>query len=80
VHDWRFVGVRFLQKVRTGTVLGIAALVACLLVCTSILSLGHLAMWSIHPGGVVQFSNVSQHFSPWESPNWDPLTGDGSAC
>src|SRR5215470_11739273 len=34
----RFIGSAILQKVRTGTVLGLAALAASLLVCTSILS------------------------------------------
>ena len=43
----RFVGSAILQKVKTGTVLGTAAIVACSLVMTSILSSGHLAMWSI---------------------------------
>jgi len=43
----RFIGSGILQKVRTGTVLGFAALVAALLVAISMLSLGSLAMWSI---------------------------------
>ena len=43
----RFIGSAVLQKVRTGTVLGIAALVASLLVCISMLTFGHVAMWSI---------------------------------
>lgn len=43
----RFVGSAILQRVRTGTVLGIAATTACLLLCTSMLTLGQMAMWSI---------------------------------
>ena len=43
----RFIGSALLQKLSTGRVLGVAAIVACLLVTTSMLSYGHLAMWSI---------------------------------
>src|ERR1700745_4313046 len=43
----RFIGSALLQKVRTGIVLGTAAIVACLLVSTSMLSTGHVAMWSV---------------------------------
>ena len=43
----RFIGSAVLQRVRAGAALGTAALVACILVATSILSLGQLAMFSI---------------------------------
>lgn len=43
----RFIGSAVLQKLRTGVVLGAVAVVACLLVGTSMLSLGSVAMWSI---------------------------------
>jgi FHS family L-fucose permease-like MFS transporter len=43
----RFIGSALLQKIRTGTLLGIFAIVACLLVCTSMLFFGQVAMWSI---------------------------------
>ncbi len=43
----RFVGSAVLQKVGTGKVVGVAAIVACLLVTTSIMTTGHVAMWSI---------------------------------
>jgi FHS family L-fucose permease-like MFS transporter len=43
----RFVGSSVLQKVRTGTVLGFAAIVAFALITTSMLSLGSVAVWSI---------------------------------
>src|ERR1700684_4555439 len=43
----RFIGSAILQKVRTGIVLGAAAIMACLLVVASMLSFGHIAMWSI---------------------------------
>jgi FHS family L-fucose permease-like MFS transporter len=43
----RFIGSAILQKVRTRAVLGIAAAFACLLVCTSMLTFGAVAMWSL---------------------------------
>ncbi len=43
----RFIGSAVLQKVRTGTVLGFCAAVAFLLVGASMLSTGHVAMWTI---------------------------------
>jgi len=43
----RFVGSAVLQKVRTESVLCVCASLACLLVIISMLTNGHLAMWSI---------------------------------
>jgi len=43
----RFIGSALLTKFRTGVVLGLAAMVATLLVVTSMLTLGHVAMWTI---------------------------------
>jgi len=43
----RFVGSAVMRKINPGTVLGAAAMVACVLVTTSILTTGHVAMWSI---------------------------------
>ncbi len=43
----RFIGSAILTRVRTGTLLGIFAMVAFLLVMTSMLSHGATAMWSI---------------------------------
>ena len=43
----RFIGSAVLQRVRTGTVLAVAAIAACLLVLTSVVTTGHTAMWSI---------------------------------
>jgi MFS transporter, FHS family, L-fucose permease len=43
----RFIGSALMQKVNPGLVLGSSALMACLLVTTSILTTGHVAMWSI---------------------------------
>ena len=43
----RFVGSALLQKIRTPVVLGGAAVMACALVVVSMLSFGHVAMWTI---------------------------------
>jgi len=43
----RFIGSAVLQKIRTNLILGTAAVIAFLLVCISMLTFGHLAMWSI---------------------------------
>ena len=43
----RFCGAGITQKLRAGPVLGVAAIVACCLVITSMLTFGHVAMWSI---------------------------------
>ncbi len=43
----RFIGSAILTRVRTGTLLGIFAAVACLLVLASMFSTGHTAMWTI---------------------------------
>jgi len=43
----RFIGSGILQKVRTSLVLGTAAVAALILVCVSMLTFGHFAMWSI---------------------------------
>jgi MFS transporter, FHS family, L-fucose permease len=43
----RFIGSALLQKVNPGIYLGVNALMACLLVVTSMLSFGHMAMWAM---------------------------------
>ena len=43
----RFCGAGITQKLRAGPVLGVAAVVACCLVITSMTTFGHVAMWSI---------------------------------
>ena len=43
----RFCGAGITQKLRAGSVLGVAAIAACCLVLTSMLTFGHVAMWSI---------------------------------
>lgn len=43
----RFIGSAALQKIQPGKLLGIVAIVACLLVIASMLTFGHIAMWTI---------------------------------
>ena len=43
----RFIGSAVLQRIGTRVVLGLNAIVAATLVCFSMLSYGHLAMWSL---------------------------------
>ena len=73
----RFIGSAILQKLRTGTVLGFAAIVASLLVCISILSFGHLAMWSIILVGLFNSVMFPSIFTLGIA-ELGPLTGDGS--
>jgi FHS family L-fucose permease-like MFS transporter len=73
----RFLGSAILQKVRTGTVLGIAAFVASLLVITSILSVGQVAMWSIILVGFFNSVMFPSIFTLGIA-ELGPLTGDGS--
>ncbi len=73
----RFIGSAILQKVRTGTVLGIAALVASLLVCVSMLTFGSVAMWSIILVGFFNSVMFPSIFTLGIA-ELGPLTGDGS--
>jgi MFS transporter, FHS family, L-fucose permease len=73
----RFIGSAILQKVRTGTVLGVAAVVAALLVCISMLTLGHVAMWSIILVGFFNSVMFPSIFTLGIA-ELGPLTGDGS--
>ena len=74
----RFVGSAILQKVRTGTLLGFNAIVACLLVSVSMLTFGHLAMWSILLVGLFNSIMFPSIFTLGVD-GLGPLTGDGSA-
>jgi MFS transporter, FHS family, L-fucose permease len=73
----RFIGSAVLQKVRTGIVLGIAAVAACLLVLTSILTVGQVAMWSIILVGFFNSVMFPSIFTLGIA-KLGPLTGDGS--
>jgi len=73
----RFIGSAILQKVKAGTMLGIASFCACALVLTSMLTTGHVAVASII---LVGFFNSIMFPSIFTLGIADlgPLTGDGS--
>ena len=73
----RFIGSAILQKVKTGTVLGIAAYCACFLVLTSMLTHGHIAMWSILLVGFFNSIMFPSIFTLGIA-KLGPRTGDGS--
>ena len=73
----RFIGSAILQKVGTGVVLGIAAIAACLLILTSMLTFGHVAMWSIILVGFFNSVMFPSIFTLGIA-KLGPLTGDGS--
>lgn len=73
----RFVGSAILQKVKTGTLLGICGIVACLLVVTSMVSFGHIAMWSIILVGLFNSIMFPSIFTLGIA-KLGPRTGDGS--
>ena len=73
----RFIGSGLLQKVKTGTLLGICAICAAALVAISMLSSGHLAMWSIILVGFFNSIMFPSIFTLGVA-ELGPLTGDGS--
>lgn len=73
----RFVGSAILQRVRTGLVLGIAAMAASSLVVISMISTGHVAMWSIILVGLFNSIMFPSIFTLGIA-ELGPLTGDGS--
>ena len=73
----RFIGSAVLQKVKTGTVLSIAAFCACALVLTSMLTSGHVAMWSIILVGFFNSIMFPSIFTLGIA-KLGPRTGDGS--
>jgi FHS family L-fucose permease-like MFS transporter len=73
----RFIGSGILQKVSTGKVLGVAALTACLLVVISMLTFGHVAMWTIIFVGLFNSVMFPSIFTLGIA-KLGPLTGDGS--
>ena len=73
----RFIGSAILQKVETRIVLGIAATAACALVLISMLTTGHVAMWSIILVGFFNSIMFPSIFTLGVA-ELGPLTGDGS--
>src|ERR1700678_581261 len=73
----RLVGSGLMQKVRAGTVLGCAALVAFLLVATTMMSFGTLAVWSVVAVGLFNSVMFPSIFT-LSIEGLGPLTGKGS--
>lgn len=73
----RFIGSVILQKMRAGTLLGMVAIVACLLVTTSMLTFGGVAMWTIILVGLFNSVMFPSIFTLGIS-GLGPLTGRGS--
>jgi MFS transporter, FHS family, L-fucose permease len=73
----RFIGSAILQKVRTGTVLGAAAIATTLLVAISMLTTGPVAMWSIILVGLFNSVMFPSIFTLGIA-ELGPLTGEGS--
>jgi len=73
----RFIGSALLQKIKAGTLLALAAIMATLLVTTSVLSNGHVAMWSVLAIGLFNSIMFPCIFTMGIA-ELGPLTGDGS--
>jgi FHS family L-fucose permease-like MFS transporter len=73
----RFIGSGLLQKVKTGSLLGICAICASALVGISMLTNGHMAMWSIILVGFFNSIMFPSIFTLGVA-ELGPLTGDGS--
>jgi FHS family L-fucose permease-like MFS transporter len=73
----RFIGSAVLAKVRPNRALGVVSIVACLLVTTSILSVGGLAVWSILLVGLFNSIMFPTIFTLGIA-ELGPLTGEGS--
>ena len=73
----RFVGSAILQKVKAGKLLALCAVMAALLVTVSVLTGGHVAMWSILAVGLFNSVMFPCIFTMGIA-GLGPLTGDGS--
>ena len=73
----RFIGSAVLQKVPTRVVLGFNAIVAAGLVCLSMLTFGHVAMWTILLVGLFNSIMFPSIFTLGIE-GLGPLTGEGS--
>ena len=73
----RFIGSGLLQKIKPGKLLAIAAIMAGLLVSTSVFTSGHVAMWTILSVGFFNSIMFPCIFTMGIE-ELGPLTGDGS--
>ncbi len=73
----RFIGAGLLQRFRPGYLLALSAIVAAALVTTSMLSSGHMAMWTMLAVGFFNSIMFPTIFSLGEA-ELGPLSGSGS--
>jgi FHS family L-fucose permease-like MFS transporter len=73
----RFIGSALQQKIKPNKILGIAAFMAAILVVASMLTLGHVAMWTIIAVGLFNSVMFPTIFT-LAIEGLGPLTGDGS--
>lgn len=73
----RFIGSGLLQKISTRGLLGFNAIVAAVLVCSSMMSSGHLAMWALLIVGLFNSIMFPSIFTLGIE-GLGPLTGEGS--
>jgi FHS family L-fucose permease-like MFS transporter len=73
----RFIGSALQQKIAANKILGVAALIAALLVIASMLTFGHVAMWTIIAVGLFNSVMFPTIFT-LAIEGLGPLTGDGS--
>jgi FHS family L-fucose permease-like MFS transporter len=73
----RFIGSALQQKIKPNKVLGVAAIMAAVLVGASMLTLGHVAMWTIIAVGLFNSVMFPTIFT-LAIEGLGPLTGDGS--
>src|ERR1700726_4753447 len=73
----RFIGSGLQQKIAPNKILGVAAFVAALLVVASMLTFGHVAMWTIIAVGLFNSVMFPTIFT-LAIEGLGPLTGDGS--
>ena len=73
----RFIGSAILQKVQTGKLLGLCAIVATLLVLLSMMTFGHMAIWTILLVGLFNSIMFPSIFTLGIA-EMGPLTGEAS--
>jgi len=73
----RFIGSALLQRIKTGYLLGFCAVMSAALVTISMLTTGHVAMWSIIGVGLFNSIMFPSIFTLGVA-ELGPLTGDGS--
>jgi MFS transporter, FHS family, L-fucose permease len=73
----RFIGAALLQKIKAGKLLALSAIMAALLVTVSVLTNGHVAMWTILSVGLFNSIMFPCIFTMGIA-ELGPLTGDGS--